>query len=60
MFCKRHDGHLHEFRALNASEIVRRMAVDLQDTADLAAIEGGDLIALDAKYHVHVVCLAGL
>ena len=58
IFCKRHDGRLHEFRTLDASENVRRMAMDLQDTAVLAAIEGGDLIALDAKYHL--VCLAVL
>ena len=32
--------------------------MDLQDTAVVAPIEGGDLIALDAKYHL--VCLAGL
>ena len=45
-FCKRHKGCLHEFRTPDASESVRRMVVDLQDTAVLAAIEGGDLIAV--------------
>ena len=34
------------------------MATDLQDTALLAKIEGGDLIALDAKYHL--ACLTQL
>lgn len=34
------------------------MATDLQETALLTRIEGGDLIALDAKYHL--ACLAGL
>ena len=58
IFCKKHDGCLHEFRTLDASENERRMAVDLQHTAVAAVIEGGDLIALDAKYHL--VCLAGL
>ena len=58
ILCKKQDGHLHEFTTLEASENIRRMAVDLQDTAVLAATEGGDLIALDAKYHL--TCLAGL
>ena len=34
------------------------MARDLQDTALLTRIEGGDLAALEAKYHLS--CLAGL
>ena len=34
------------------------MATDLQDTALLAKIEGGHLIALDAKYHL--ACLTQL
>lgn len=37
---------------------MRRMATDLQDTALLTRIEGGDLTALEAKYHL--ACLAGL
>ena len=34
------------------------MATDLQDTVLLSTIEGGELVALDAKYHL--ACLAGL
>ena len=34
------------------------MATDLQDTALLAKLEGGDLIALDANYHL--ACLSQL
>ena len=58
IFCNEKNGHLHEFRTLDADENVRRMATDLQDTALLSTIEGGDLVALDAKYHL--ACLAGL
>ena len=58
IFCNEQNGHLHEFRTLDADENVRRMATDLQDTALLSTIEGGDLVALDAKYHL--ACLAGL
>ncbi len=34
------------------------MATDLQDTSMLTGIEGGDLTALEAKYHL--ACLTGL
>ena len=33
IFCNEQNGHLHEFRTLDADENVRRMATDLQDTA---------------------------
>ena len=52
IFCGDESGLLHEFRTLEADSRVRSMATDLQDTALLAKIEGGDLIALDAKYHL--------
>lgn len=58
IFCGKQDGHLHEFRTLDADDNVRRMARDLQDTTLLTRIEGGDLTALEAKYHL--ACLAGL
>ena len=58
IFCNEQNGHLHEFRMLDADENVRRMATDLQDTVLLSTTEGGDLVALDAKYHL--ACLAGL
>ncbi len=37
---------------MDADTNVRTMATDLQNTALLAKIEGGDLHALEAKYHV--------
>ena len=33
IFCNEQNGHLHEFRMLDADENVRRMSTDLQDTA---------------------------
>ena len=50
-------GHLHEFRTFDADN-VRRMATDLEDTALLTRIDGGDLTALEAKYHLS--CLTTL
>ena len=58
IFCGDESGLLHEFRTLEADSRVRSMATDLQDTALLAKIEGGDLIALDEKYHL--ACLTQL
>ena len=58
IFCGDESGVLHEFRTLDADYRIRSMATDLQDTALLAKLEGGDLIALDAKYHL--ACLTQL
>ncbi|KAG0714919.1 hypothetical protein GWK47_013185 [Chionoecetes opilio] len=50
---------MHEFRTLGADDNVRFMASDLQETELMDRIEGaGDLIALEAKYHL--ACLVGL
>ena len=58
LFCQQEDGHLHEFRTLEADETVRQMATELQETELMARMEGGDLIALEAKYHLQ--CLTAL
>lgn len=41
------------FRTFDADSNVRTMARDLQDRALLTRIEGGELAALEAKYHLH-------
>ena len=58
LFCQQEGGNLHEFRTLEANKSVRQMAIHLQDTELMARIEGGDLVALEAKYHLE--CLTGL
>ncbi|KAG0715325.1 hypothetical protein GWK47_012185 [Chionoecetes opilio] len=59
IFCTKKDGLLHEFKTLGADDHVRSMARDLLDSDLLTRIEGvGDLIALEAKYHL--ACLVGL
>ena len=52
IFCADASGRLHQFRTLQSDTIVQSMAKDLQDASLLAKIEGGDLIALEAKYHL--------
>lgn len=52
IFCEDEGGKLHQFSTLQSDASLRFMAKDLQDTSLLAKIEGGDLIALEAKYHL--------
>ena len=52
LFCQQDDGHLHEFRALEADQNIQQIAVSLQDIEVIARMEGGDVIALEAKYHL--------
>ena len=58
LFCNQDNGHLHEFRTLGTDESIRQMATELQETELMARMDGGDLIALEAKYHLQ--CLAAL
>ena len=58
ILCGNESAVLHEFRTLGTDSRVKSMATDLRDTALLAKLEGGDLIALDAKYHL--ACLIQL
>ena len=58
LFCNQDNGHLHEFRTLGTDESIRQMATELQETELMARVDGGDLIALEAKYRLQ--CLAAL
>jgi len=58
IFCEEGSDKLHQFCTLKSDTSVRSMAKDLQDASLLAKIEGGDLIALEAKYHLS--CLVKL
>jgi len=51
-------NNLQEFRTLGADANVRLMVADLNDTAIEARIAAGDLIAIEAKYHLK--CLVNL
>ena len=58
LFCQLKDGHLHECRTLELDVTIRQMTSVLQETELMARMEGGDLIALEAKYHMQ--CLRTL
>ena len=42
---------LHNASTYNIDAKVRRCTIDLEDTALLAKLEPGDVIAIEAKYH---------
>ena len=50
LFCGE-TGDLHEVMTLEVDKKVRKMATDLQDSALLKHLTGGDMIAIKAKYH---------
>ena len=52
-FCEEAIGTLHQFSTLQSDSNVRSMALDLTDTSLLAKLEGGDLMVLEAKYHLN-------
>lgn len=47
---------LHEFSTFNANRSINQMATDMDDMDMLVKISGGDLVALEAKYHFN--CLS--
>ena len=51
-------GLLHGFSTIEADRNLRRIVTDLQDFELLAKMSGGDLIAIDGKYHMK--CLTNL
>ena len=52
IFCCEGRGKLHECATKKLDEDLRKMAIKLEDTAVLARISGGDLVAIEAKYHL--------
>ena len=54
MFCDKgqEEGDLHLVSTFDADSSIRIMITELQDTDLLARIVGGDLIAIEAKYHL--------
>ena len=60
LFCQQDGGslQLYQFKTLEADKTLRQMATDLQETELMARIEGGDHVALEAKYHLE--CLTAL
>lgn len=49
-------GTLNNCATMKLDHDLRRMATELQDSSLIARISEGDLIAIEAKYHVN--CLA--
>ena len=56
IFCSQASGKLHNCATMGLDCNLRRMATDLQDTTLMAKLSGGDVIAIEAKYHYN--CLS--
>ena len=56
IFCSEVSGKLHSCTTMTLDHDLCQMATDLQDTKLLARISGGDLVAIEAKYHFN--CLS--
>ena len=52
VFCLQSEGKLHNCTTLEIDKTLRDMATCLQDFELLSRIEGGDLVAIEAKYHL--------
>ena len=52
LFCQKTHGHLHEFRTFGADTNLRMMATELNDTELMSRISVGDVVAIEAKYHL--------
>ena len=53
IFCKKDsDEILHEFTSLAVDKKIRDMAKELEDFELLSRISGGDLVAIEAQYHI--------
>ena len=51
LFCDSKDSELHSASTFSIDRIVRQYAIKLKDTHLLRKIAGGDLVAIEAKYH---------
>ena len=56
IFCETSSESLHEFTTFNANKSVNQMATAMCYNDLLAKLSGGDLVALEAKYHFN--CLS--
>ena len=51
IFCSKPSGKLHQCATMGLDNNLQKMATDMEDTRLLARISGGDLVAIEAKYH---------
>ena len=53
IFCSEEDGWLHQCSTMSLDRELRKMAIEMQDAVMLSKISGGDLVAIEAKYHLN-------
>ena len=50
-FCDNNCGELHQCSTMSLDKELRKMATEMQYTSLISRISGGDLVAIEAKYH---------
>ncbi len=53
IFCNTSSDHLHSCSTIELDKELKQMALELQDTWLMSRIFGGDIIAIEAKYHLN-------
>ncbi len=53
IFCNTSSDHLHSCSTIELDKELKQMALELQDTRLMSRISGGDVIAIEAKYHLN-------
>ena len=54
-FCDKPGGNLHRASTLEVDTIVRKYAIELNDTTLLTKLAAGDMVAIDAIYHTKCI-----
>ena len=52
IFCEKKTGKLHEYSTFSSGNTLKNMALEMQDTTLTAKLSAGDVIAIEAKYHL--------
>ena len=52
IFCEKKTGKPHEYSTFSSGNTLKNMALEMQDTTLMAKLSAGDVIAIEAKYHL--------
>ena len=53
IFCNTNSASLHSCSTIELDNELKQMALELQDSQLMSRISGGDIIAIEAKYHIN-------
>ena len=52
IFCEKKTGKLHEYSTFSSGNTLKNMALEMQETTLMAKLSAGDVIAIEAKFHL--------